>query len=296
MQKSSFFNSIGGDRKYKAEEWAEYFSSFIGNGVFPNPATNLMVQANVDMTVAVRAGKAWINGYFFNNTTDITVQLDTADGVLKRIDRVVVRWSLTNRSIVIAVKKGANASSPTPPVLQRDADIYELALADIAVNNGAVQITQANITDRRLSSELCGYVTQTVQTIDTSQLAAQLETWFNQYQTMSNEEFLQLKSYMESLKIQGGQEFVALQAWFLDYKTQANSDFMTWFNNLQDILDENAETHILNLIDALTNKVTMLEKVIFNDINTNPYLIMFDDLDGIIAGGVWNIPLQRIEC
>jgi len=296
MQKSSFFNSINGDKKYKAEEWAEYFASFIGNGIFPNPSTNLMVQASVDMTIAVKAGKAWINGYFFNNTTDISVQIDTADGVLKRIDRLVVRWSLTNRSVSIAVKKGTNASSPTPPVLQRDADIYELALADIAVNNGAVQITQANITDRRLSSELCGYVTQTVQTIDTSQLAAQLETWFNQYQTMSNEEFLQLKSYMESLKIQGGQEFVALQAWFLDYKTQANSDFTTWFNGLRDILDENAETHILNLIDGLTSKVTMLEKVIFNDINTNPYLILFDDLDGITAGGVWNIPLQRIEC
>ena len=34
MEFSSFFNSVGGDRKYKAEDWAEYFGSFIGNGVF----------------------------------------------------------------------------------------------------------------------------------------------------------------------------------------------------------------------------------------------------------------------
>ena len=296
MQKSSFFNSVNGDRKYKAEEWAEYFAAFIGNGIFPNPATNLMVQANVNMTVAVKAGKAWINGYFFNNTTDTTIQLDTADGVLKRIDRVVVRWSLTNRNITLALKKGTNASSPIAPALQRDADLYELALADISVGNGAIQILQTNITDRRLSSELCGFVTQTVQTIDTSQLAAQLEAWFTEYQRLSAEEYQQLLGFFESLKIQGNEEFVALQAWFADYKTQANADFTTWFNNLKDVLDDNAETHILNLINALTARVTMIEDVIFNDITTNPYLIMFDDLVGVLAGGVWNESLQRIEC
>lgn len=296
MQKSSFFNSVKGDRRYKAEEWAEYFAAFIGNGIFPNPATNLMVQANVNMTVAVKAGKAWINGYFFNNTTDTTIQLDTADGVLKRIDRVVVKWSLTNRSITLSLKKGANASSPIAPALQRDADVYELALADIAVGNGTVEILQTNITDRRLNSDLCGFVTQTVQTIDTSQLAAQLEAWFTEYQTLSAEEYQQLLGFFESLKIQGGEEFVALQAWFADYKAQANNDFTTWFNGLQDVLDENAETHILSLINALTARVTMVEDVIFNDITTNPYLIMFDDLVGIIAGGVWNESQQRIEC
>lgn len=296
MQKSSFFNSVKGDRRYKAEEWADYFAAFIGNGIFPNPATNLMVQANVNMTVAVKAGKAWINGYFFNNTTDTTIQLDTADGVLKRIDRVVVKWSLTNRSITLSLKKGANASSPIAPALQRDADVYELALADIAVGNGTVEILQTNITDRRLNSELCGFVTQTVQTIDTSQLAAQLEAWFTEYQRLSFEEYQQLLGFFESLKIQGDEEFIALQAWFADYKAQANSDFTTWFKGLQDVLDENAETHILNLINALTARVTMVEDVIFNDITTNPYLIMFDDLVGIVAGGVWNESQQRIEC
>lgn len=296
MQKSSFFNSVNGDRRYKAEEWAEYFAAFIGNGIFPNPATNLMVQANVNMTIAVKAGKAWINGYFFNNTTDTTIQLDTADGVLKRIDRVVIRWSLTNRSIAIGLKKGIAASSPTPPVLQRDADAFELAIADVAVNNGTVQILQTNITDLRLNSELCGYVTQTVQTIDTSQLAAQLEAWFAEYQKLSVEEYQQLLGFFESLKIQGNTEFIALQAWFAAYKAQANTDFTTWFNGLKDVLDQNAETHILNLINALTDRVIMIESVVFNDITTNPYLIMFDDLVGIVAGGVWNKTLQRLEC
>ena len=117
MQKSSFFNSVDGDRKYKAEEWAEYFSSFIGNGVFARPADSLMVQVNVDMTIAVRAGRAWINGYFFFNTAREVIQLATADGVLRRIDRIVIRWSLTTRDITIQVKRGTPASNPQPPAL-----------------------------------------------------------------------------------------------------------------------------------------------------------------------------------
>ena len=83
MEKSSFFNSVSHDRTYKAEDWAEYFASFIGNGIFPVPSTGLQVVAGSGMNVTVRAGKAWINGYFYQNTGDLTVQLATADGQLK---------------------------------------------------------------------------------------------------------------------------------------------------------------------------------------------------------------------
>ncbi|MGH4125286.1 MAG: hypothetical protein ACREV6_20405 [Clostridium sp.] len=41
MEKSSFFNSVEGDRKYKASDFASYFNSLLTNGVFPNPSTNL---------------------------------------------------------------------------------------------------------------------------------------------------------------------------------------------------------------------------------------------------------------
>ena len=85
MEKSSFFNSVSHDRTYKAEDWAEYFASFIGNGVFPVPSTGLQVVANDGMKLNVKTGKAWINGYFYFNTGDLAVELDTADGQLNRI-------------------------------------------------------------------------------------------------------------------------------------------------------------------------------------------------------------------
>lgn len=91
MEKSSFFNSVSHDRTYKAEDWAEYFASFIGNGVFPVPSTGLQVVANDGMKLNVKTGKAWINGYFYFNTGDLAVELDTADGQLNRIDRLVNR-------------------------------------------------------------------------------------------------------------------------------------------------------------------------------------------------------------
>lgn len=55
MEKSSFFNSVSGDRVYRAEEWAEYFASFIGNGVFPVPSTSLQVVAGPGMAAPITA-------------------------------------------------------------------------------------------------------------------------------------------------------------------------------------------------------------------------------------------------
>lgn len=151
MEKSSFFNSVSHDRTYKAEDWAEYFASFIGNGVFPVPSTGLQVVANDGMKLNVKTGKAWINGYFYFNTGDLAVELDTADGQLNRIDRVVVRWDLTNRVMSVKVKSSSFSASPTAPALQRDADVYELALADIYVGAGVTAITQSKITDLKSS-------------------------------------------------------------------------------------------------------------------------------------------------
>lgn len=210
-EKSSFFNSVSGDRKYKAEDWASYFGALIGNGVFPNPATNLQVVPGASgLTVTVHAGKAWINGYYYNNTDDLTLTLPTPDGSKKRIDRIVVRWSLSDRKISAAVKSGTAATNPSAAVLQRDSDVYELAIADVLVGVAATSITSASITDRRYDSSLCGVVTGTVQQIDTSAFAAQVQS-------------------------------------FLD---DSEAEFSTWLNGLQDILDESTAGNLLNLINT----------------------------------------------
>lgn len=296
MEKSSFFNSVSHDRTYRAEDWAEYFASFIGNGVFPVPSTGLQVVVDNGMNLSVKTGKAWINGYFYNNTSDLTITIGTADGQLNRIDRIVVRWDLTNRIISAEVKSSTYSASPTAPALQRDADIFELALADVYVGAGVTAITQSNITDQRLNNSLCGIVAAVVDQIDTEAFNAQLQAWFAEYQSLSAAEYNTLVSYMNSLKLQGNVQYDAFEQHMADFEAQAAADFNSWFNGLQEVLDENAAANLMNVTNALDARVDLIEAVIFNDISANPFLILFDDLSGVSSTGVWNEALQRIEC
>lgn len=182
MEKSSFFNSVNGDRKYQASDFAAFFNSLLTNGVFPNPSTNLQIISNNNMTVTLKSGKAWINGYCYINDSDLILPITTADGVLNRIDRVVIQYNTVNRAINAVVKKGVFASTPVAPTLKRDADAYELGIADISINAGATSIVQANITDLRQNQDMCGIVNSLI-TADTKTLFAQFtdsfNTWFN---------------------------------------------------------------------------------------------------------------------
>jgi hypothetical protein len=236
MEKSSFFNSINGDRKYLASDFAVYFAKFIGNGVFPNPSNNLQVMSNGDMTVTVKAGAGWINGYMYLNDSDLILPIDVADGVLNRIDRIVLRMDTAGRAINSIVKKGTFASSPVAPTLQRDADGYELGLADIYVAAGATQITQANITDLRLDNNFCGIVHGTVDQID-------LTTLFNQYT-------------------------VGFQAKEVDFE----NEFTTWFNTVKNQLSGDVAGNLQNEIGALTSLNTTEKSNLVgavNEVNNN---------------------------
>ena len=282
MEKSSFFNSRNKDRLYKAEDWAEYFATLIGNGIFPQPSNNLQVLAKDKMTVVIKAGKAWINGYFYVDTSDLNLTLATADGVLNRIDRVVVRWDLVERHIRIAVKKGTYSERPRPPALQRDADAYELALGDIAVNRGAVQITQANITDNRYKTDLCGLVVAMIQQLDITAITAQFDAFFAEYKekiqtdyagfTADCENFfalymqLVLEKYHEFLwavneyEIDSRKEYDALIAWFNSFKIQATDDFNQWFDGIKGLLNGDIAGNLALAIEKLTERVERLEK------------------------------------
>lgn len=228
---SGFFNSVNGDRKYDATWFARFFASFIGNGVFPNPSTGMQVVEGSNMQTIVKAGEGWINGYYIVNDGNYTLQHDIADGVLKRIDRVVMRLNFLTRQIEVLIKKGAYGSTPVAPVLQRNADAHELALADVLINNGATVITQANITDQRLNSALCGIVHGVVDQVDTT-------TIFNQY-----------------------------QAWYGDFTTDKQAEFDEWIATLQDILSGDVAGNLLNLIE--TNTETIDNHI--NDVSSHVY-------------------------
>ena len=189
MERSAFFNSVAGDRKYKAETFAGYFSKFITNGIFPLPADNLRIAASDRMDIKAHKGTGYINGYLYENTDSLILKVSTAHGVKPRIDKVVLKWSQVDRSIRIYIKEGIPASPPTPPSLERGADIYELGLANIYVAQGAYEIREADITDIRLDTASCGIVNSILQA-DTTAIFNQYQSWFNlrtdQYNTELN--------------------------------------------------------------------------------------------------------------
>ena len=229
-EKYSFFNAIlkgeKYDRTYKAEDLAEYFASFIANGVFPNPSTNLQVMSTGNMDISIGTGKAWINGYYYNNTETLTKTLNVADGTLDRIDLVVLRLDLTKRLMQIDIKVGTTASKPVVPELARTDDIYELGLASIYIASGVTSITQANIRDLRYNQEYCGYVTNTVTTVDTTTLLAQAEAWMK------------------------GKE------------TEYEAEFLNWFNNLQTVLSGDVAGNLTNLIETNAQSINLINNSI----------------------------------
>lgn len=175
MEESGFFASINGDRKYKSDLIATFFSKIFTNGVFNN---ELQVQANDDMTVTLKSGTAFINGYFYNNTVDKVINISLSDTEQSRIDSVVLRFSKENRQIIADVLEGAYADNPVAPELTRNSNIYELRLCNISVNKQADSITTSMIEDCRFNSTDCGQVISAVQQLDTTEIFAQYQAAF----------------------------------------------------------------------------------------------------------------------
>ena len=222
------------DRTYLAADFAKYFASFIGNGIFGGKLNELMVQQKetADMSIKVLSGKGYINGYQYENDDDFSLSIDIADGVLSRIDLVVLRWDKQERTIRLAVKKGVSATNPGAPVLQRDADRFELKLAEIYIKAGATSITQASITDTRLNKNVCGLVTGVINQLDTTDLGNQLQSFINQYSA-------DYEAYIEQLKLESAED-----------KNNIIENFITWINQFK--IDSEAEVRaLINMLNGL---------------------------------------------
>jgi hypothetical protein len=165
QERFGFFNSVDGDRKYNAAEFARYFGVLVSNGIFYKTANTLKVTCLSGMILSVSPGDAWINGYNYQIDEPKTITVPTGNGSNPRIDRAILRWDLPSRSIYLTIIQGVASASPTAPALTRDTDVYELCLAEIYVARAATNLTAANITDRRLDSSLCGEVNSLVRAV-----------------------------------------------------------------------------------------------------------------------------------
>lgn len=227
------------DRAEEASFFAKYFSQFISNGVFPNPSTNMQVLEAEGMKIKVDIGVCYINGYMGWVEMPEIFEIEESD-TQARIDRLVARLSFLDRNITLAIKKGTAQGNPVAPELQRDYDIYEIGLADIRVNANAIEIKQANITDLRLNTEICGIVANQLQHVDTT-------TLFNQYQSWLTEVTGEAEADLEQMKLD-------FETYLNNLKITFSSDFTTWFQTIKDVLDGDTAGHLLNLVNTKSDK------------------------------------------
>lgn len=267
MANSMPFNAIDHDRVYKAEDWAWYFATFIANGVFPKPSDGLQVIAYSGMEIKVNAGYAFINGYAYRNPASQTITLDTAEGAQNRVDRVVVRWDLTQRDIYLAVLKGTPSAKPQATAVTRTTEIWELALADIYVGKGVTEIRTANITDKRFNSSVCGIVKGTVEEIDASVLTKQFTDFFSIYSQAVLDEFSVYKQDMEKyLKDIAGvyQEYISkTENLFAQYESQFNERYTEFGNTLN-----NWDEELLKAYTDFMAKINLFQSEAETEFNT----------------------------
>lgn len=179
LEKSMFFDSVGDDRVYQAEEYASYFRTFLTDGIF-NGGDNLKVTAQgTGMQVEVDYGMAMIQGYAYwlenDGQGDHIVQIPASD-TASRLDRIILRLnrSLSERTIKIYVKKGTPAYSPEPPALERTGNIFELSLARVRVPPNTLKIVSTDIVDERRNPEVCGMINSLI-TLDPSDFDQQAQ-------------------------------------------------------------------------------------------------------------------------
>ncbi len=122
----------------------------VSDGIYPGDNTYLQVLSNDNMTVTVKPGYANVQGIQVWVKEDVVLPIDAADS--ERIDRVVLRLSITGQEVLITVKKEDTTLTRIP------GQVWELGLADITVANGATVITQENITDLRQDKTVCGFI------------------------------------------------------------------------------------------------------------------------------------------
>ena len=156
-----FFNSKGLDRTYTAENFTEYLSSIICNGILDTYGQNFkLTSASSGLKVILGTGKAWINGHYFVNDSRYTIDLsEYMDESLPRYVGIAIYLDTTEsvRSVTLKLFPGTPAESPSLPSIPQDADHVRLLMYAVRLNPGATELSDRDWWDYREDSNVCGY-------------------------------------------------------------------------------------------------------------------------------------------
>lgn len=276
MEIATFFNSKGGDRKYNAAHWANYFKPLFKSGVFNG---DLQVVENGGMSVTVNSGYAWLIGYGYQNTEPLVIDLEVASGNLNRYDAIKIKLDLSARTITAYADKGGNAASPAKPANTRSDTVFEITLAEVYIAAGTTVITQSMITDTRMDNSKCGWVAGAVDQIDFSQIYAQFNKYFDeqrfrivndvetfeegidQKQQAADEYLQQYKGEVDNDKTAADEFLENFKQYLQNYTRQQQAEFEAWVDTIKGILDEEVAGQLLIYIQDLQERVDIMEAV-----------------------------------
>ncbi|WP_155246183.1 pyocin knob domain-containing protein [Lactococcus lactis] len=166
--------SINGSNMYNNDDFRQYFANFISTGILANvplagsTAFQVTQTDNPSMNVIVGSGVAWIIGGQVMNTSPLSFQIPAPLTSQSRTDSIVVQWSNSSNNGDIIYKQNSTQ------VVQTN-DVYELQLCKIIVPANATNIPQANITDMRADTSVCGF-SSPYEAIKTGDLLAQFKS------------------------------------------------------------------------------------------------------------------------
>ena len=264
LQHAFFYNSENGDRVYDADSFSEWLRKFFTTGVF---AGELQVLAGEGMQVSVQPGYCNINGKVKNWPQATLLDVTTANATYDRIDTVVVERNDSDRDFTVKVIKGSATDTPTPKVPVREDAVYQLVLAQIYVKAGVTEVTQADITDTRTDTDLCGMVAGTVKEMNFNQFQSQFDSYFENYKKAI---FEQYEAYLEEIKRledAGQLSYDNMVSALNSHENDYTLLFQTWFAQMKGQLSEDAAGNLQNEVDDISDGVaskTQTKTTVFN--------------------------------
>lgn len=238
------------DRAETSDLFRLLFSKLVSNGVLASPSDCFQVVAAEGLNVTVRPGFGMINGAFAYDEAENTLTLEKAPAQYSRIDRIVLRCNFADRLCELVVKTGTVANNPVAPKIVQPAagDYYELGLATVTVGANVTAVTQANITDTRMDSTVCGCITQLIDHLDTSVFFAQLDQFYTEFVSKTEADYRLSR-----------EEYLAMCQDIVDtlntFEKTAESDFDTWFDTIKGKLAGDIAGALQIQIDNLTQTV-----------------------------------------
>ena len=148
-----FYNSVGGDRKYSADDFSKLFGSLLKDGIFAEYGNRFEVVKADGLAVYVKSGRAWFNGTWILNDSDYLVEIPNINDNVYYVEHaIVIEIDLVNRTNSIKCISGEPSKTqgpPEPTLANGENGVYHHQLCYIMTYPHSSESKALSIVDRR---------------------------------------------------------------------------------------------------------------------------------------------------